>query len=302
MSLVQIAALLGVLFGVGCVGLAHQLLPSNPDLGGALDRLAPGRSLAAPLPARAFQEDVSASAKLGLWLMRHAPWLMLGKTPEADLDLLQYPVHRFYAAKVEYGLLGLFAPTLLNLVMWLLGLSSSLPISVLASIGLAVLFSIMPNQSVAARAAKARKTFRWGLIAYIELVAIERAAGSGARPALEQAASMSDSWVFRRIAEELSRSRWAGESPWEGLTHMGNRLQLDALVDFSEVMRLSGEEGANIYEILRNRAASLRTEIVNSDLGDATAQTQKMSLPIGGLFLVFGALLMAPVMLRAVGM
>lgn len=302
MTLMQMAALTAVLFTTGCIGLASQFSPSYPEIGSALERLSPDKSLARPVPVRAQQESMSSSARLGLWLMRHAPWLMIGRTPTVDLALLQIPLHRFYAMKVEYAALGFFFPVLTNLLLWLVGSQASIAMSVGSCVVLAAVMSVLPNQTITTRAAKARKNFQWALIAYIELVAVERHAGSAPRQALERAASMSDSWAFRRIGEELARSRWSGESPWEGLTQMGRDLELAALVDFSEVMRLSGEEGANIYEILRSRAASLRTQIVNEDLGTATAQTQKMSLPIGGLFLVFGALLMAPVLLRATGL
>ncbi len=300
MSLIQLAALMGALLGAGCVALVWQLLPAEPDLGGALDRLSPDRALARPVRRLAATEEISRSGRVGLWIMRHAPWLMLGKTSTVDLELLQIPVHRFYAQKVEYSLLGMGFPVFTNTLLWLLGSQASLVLTFGGSLLLAAVFSLVPNFTVSSQAAHARKTFQWALIAYIELVAVERHAGSGARPALERAASMSDSWVFRLLGEELARSRWAGESPWEGMTRLGRDLRLNSLVDFSEVMRLAGEEGANIYEILRGRAASMRSEIVNGDLGDAAAKTQRMALPIGGLFLVFGAMLIAPVLLRAV--
>lgn len=298
MSLIQTAALAGMCFGAGLVALAWQLIPSNPELGSVFERLSPERNLIRIGPARNSSDTISGSGRVGLWVMRSAPWLMLGKTPAVDLELLQIPLHRFYAQKVEAAALGFFAPVFMNLLLWLTGSGTSITLSVIGCFGLAILFSIQPNAEVAARAKDARRTFAWALIAYIELVAVERHAGSDPRQALERAADMSDSWVFQRIREELARSRWAGESPWEGLTRMGNQLQLDALVDFSEVMRLSGEDGAEIYQILRSRAASLRSEIVNTNLGDATAQATKMAIPTAFLFLCFAVLLMTPVALK----
>lgn len=301
MTLTQLAALVGILFGTGCVILISQVLPAAPELGSVLDRLSPDRTLSRTTQIPTHGGDISATGRIGLWISRQAPWLMLGKVAAADLDILQLPMHRFYAMKVEYALLGFLSPTIVDLGIWLIGGTMKLPLAAGASILLALVFSIMPNQSVAQRAKKARKTFQWALIAYIELVAIERHAGQGAQPALERAASMSDSWVFRRLSEELSRSRWAGESPWEGLTRLGQQLQVEALADFAEVMRLSGEKGASVYEVLRARAASLRTQIVNQDQGDATAQTQLMSIPIGGMFLVFAIMLTVPALLRVAG-
>ena len=50
----------------------------------------------------------------------------------------------------------------------------------------------------------ARKEFGRALASYIDLVALERNSGSGPRQAMEIAANIGDSWVFRRLAEELS--------------------------------------------------------------------------------------------------
>ena len=60
---------------------------------------------------------------------------------------------------------------------------------------------------------------------------------------MEAAALVGDSWVFTRLSEELTRSRWSGQPPWDALHTLADELGLPELEDFADIMRLSGEEG-----------------------------------------------------------
>lgn len=302
MTTIQLATLVGLLIAGGATLLLWQLAPAHPQLAAAIERLSPERSLALPIEQVEIGDQRSLSERAGMWTMRRAPWLLLGRTPTVDLELLQFPLHRFLAMKFEYAIFGLAMPVAIDVTLWLLGYDFSLALPFGASLLAAALLSLLPNLTIKDRAKRARMEFKWALIAYVELVAVERRAGSGGRQALEEAAQLSDAWSFRRIAEELGRTRWSGESPWEGLVKVGKRLDLPDLVDFAEVMRLSGDEGAAVYSTLRAKAASLRSEIINTNLGDATAQTQKMGMPIAGIFIVFATFVVLPVGLRLLSM
>ena len=149
-------------------------------------------------------------------------------------------------------------------------------------------------------AKKARAEFSRALGAYIDLVALERASGSGARQAMEVAATVGDSWVFRRLAEELARSRWSGVAPWEALHTLGTELGLPELDDLADIMRLSGEEGAQIYANLRARSAGMRSAMLHHELGQANAINERLSIPMSLLGAIFLAMLVAPALLRLV--
>src|SRR3546814_17692470 len=75
-------------------------------------------------------------------------------------------------------------------------------------------------------AKRARVEFARALGAYIDLVALERHNGSGVRQAMESAAEVADSWVFRRLSEELGRSRWSGLPPWDALHALAEELEI----------------------------------------------------------------------------
>ena len=118
---------------------------------------------------------------------------------------------------------------------------------------------------------------------------------------MEIAASVGDSWVFRRLSEELARSRWSGLPPWDALRKLSDELGLPELADLADIMRLSGEEGAQVYQTLRSRSQSMRTAALNAALADANAVGERMSIPMSTLGLVFMAMLIAPALLRVLG-
>ena len=131
--------------------------------------------------------------------------------------MLRIPLARFYGEKVLYAVVGLCIPPLLSALCYLLDLPLPVIIPVVATIGLATGLFWLPDVNVRDDAKKARAEFARALGAYIDLVALERHSGSGTRQAMEVAADVGDSWVFRRLGEELARSRWSGQPPWQAL-------------------------------------------------------------------------------------
>ena len=67
------------------------------------------------------------------------------------------------------------------------------------------------------------------------------------------------------------------------------------------MMRLGGEEGAQIYGQLRARSSSMRAAMLNDELAQANAVGEKMSIPMSLLGMVFLAILIAPALLRMIG-
>jgi Flp pilus assembly protein TadB len=160
------------------------------------------------------------------------------------------------------------------------------------------LMFFLPNYNAVDDARKARLEFSRALGAYIDLVALERNNGSGVRQAMEAAAVVGDSWVFRRLSEELTRSRWSGQPPWDALHALAEELGLPELDDFADIMRLSGEEGASVYANLRARSAAMRAAMLSDEISEANAVGERMTIPGSLLGVIFMALLVAPSLLR----
>ncbi len=291
----QLAAVAGALISIGVVLLGVRLMPAEPDLAEALSRLTPARGRATalgPEPATVGKE------RLGVWAMRALPPVMWVRTPTRELALLRIPLARFYGDKLTFALLDLAIPPLLSWFFGLLGLGFPIAIPAVASLGLAGVMFFLPNYNAVDEARQARLEFTRALGAYIDLVALERNNGSGVRQAMESAAEVGDSWVFTRLAEELTRSRWSGLPPWDALHTLADELGLPELDDFADIMRLSGEEGASVYANLRARSAAMRTAMLNDEIAEANAVGERMTIPGSLLGVIFMALLVAPSLLR----
>lgn len=294
----QLVLAAGALIGLG-VGLAvWRLAPAEPDLADALARLSPTYR---PPGGDASQTVTDGRDRVGVWAMRTLPAAAWGRPPTAELALLRIPVARFYGQKIIYAVVGLLIPPVLTGFFAVIGLGLPLVIPVVATLVVAAVMFFLPDYNVRDDAKRARVEFQRALGAYIDLVALERNSGSGTRQAMEVAADVADSWVFRRIAEELARSRWSGQAPWDALHALGTELGLPELDDFADIMRLSGEEGAQIYGNLRARSAGMRSAMLNAELAAANEVGERMSIPMSLLGVIFLAILVVPALLRVVG-
>jgi hypothetical protein len=298
MTVLQLAAAAGCLAGLGAAVVVWSLVPVHPHLGSALQRLDPAR--AHPVPEEPAGGRPSPRDRVGLWVQRHAPAAVWGRIPARELAILRIPVHRYFGEKALYAVLGLSFPLVATTLAWLLGWAPPVVIPVGASLVLAVVLSFIPDYNARDEARKAREEFVRGLGAFIDLVALQRAGGAGSTQALESAAEVGDSWVFQRIREELARARWAGQPPWDGLTQLADELGLPELADLADIMRLSGEEGATVYQTLRARSAGLRTALLTAEHAKANAAGERMSLPVSVLVLIFLVLLATPAFIRVV--
>ena len=290
----QLAVLAGGLIGLGLTLVVARLLPAEPDLSDAIERVSSTRSRTTARLSAAR----NGKERLGLWGLRVLPPGLWIRTPTREIALLRISVAQFYGEKLTFAGLGLVIPPGLTLLFRTLGLGIPLQIPALASIALAAVMFFIPNYNVLDDARKAHVEFSRALGAYIDLVALERLNGIGVRQAMEAAAEVGDSWVFTRLSEELTRSRWSGLPPWDALHTLSEELGLSELDDFADIMRLSGEEGASVYATLRARSAAMRTAMLNDEIAQANAVGERMTIPGSLLGVIFMALLVAPSLLR----
>lgn len=291
-----VAALSGALIGLGVALAIWRVVPADPDLADALDRLSATRPRRPADPTTAGAVD--GRERLGVWAQKHLPRLLWAATPTRDLAVLRVSSARFHGEKLLYGVLGLAIAPALTGFFTLLGFPLPGVVPVAATAALAAVMFMLPDYNARDNAQKARADFTRALGAYIDLVALERNGGSGPRQALEVAASVGDSWVFHRLAEELARSSWSGQPPWEALHALAEQLGLPELADLADIMRLAGDEDAHIYSQLRARSASLRSAMLSTELAKASQVEDRMYIPASLLGVVFMGLLIAPSLLR----
>lgn len=296
--------LAGAAVGAGVILIVAGLRPPPPDLRAALARLdatnptsftPPGRDgrdgarpgLTQRLAARMTADRGTALVEV----------LGLGRYT-ADLALLGESVEALLVRKSGYGLLGLAFPPALVTAMGLLGLALPWTIPTLAALVFAGALFFVPDLDVRHRASAARAQLRQTVCAYLELVALERAADAGAIEAVERAATIGESEGFQRLHDALTRAQLAGQPPWQGLSDLAVATGVEELGDVADIMRISGTDGAAVYATLRARAASLRTALMTQATAAANAASEHLVAPVAALGLAFMALLAYPAFAR----
>lgn len=293
---VQLAIFFGALAGLGVGVIIHELMPAEPDLGDALSRLQTPRA-----PTSMLEADSGLQERMGLLLQRRAGNIPGFRVPVHDLEIVRIPAHQWLGEKALLGLLGLVFPPIASVMFAFLGVSLPLAVPALGSLALGALLFFAPTISLRDRASRARDKFARTVGAYIELVALERLAGAGTISSLENGASIGDSWAIQRIREELTRSRLDGVAPWHGLAALADELRVPELRDLADIVKLAGEEGAQVYESLRARGRSLRNQLLTAELAKANAASETMFAPLAMLAVVFAFLLMMPAIITILG-
>ncbi|MFC1432312.1 hypothetical protein ACEZDB_16820 [Streptacidiphilus sp. N1-3] len=262
----------GVVVGLGIALLAAELRPAPPDLDTVLERLHRepvrphhGRPLEPPGPLDRFGARLVGVQ--GKWI------------PLPELALIGRTPTRFMAHKLMFALVGLVIPPALTAACALMGESLPVTLPVVGSVLLAGALWFVPDGIVRGEAKEARVEYLHGIAAYLELVALERAADCGPAEALSRAATVGRGTVFRRIADALDRATLDRRPPWDGLDSLADELALTPLQDVADIMRISGTDGAAVYRTLRARARNLRSELLAEELAKANVDSERMVAP-----------------------
>ncbi|MEU9395809.1 type II secretion system F family protein [Streptomyces sp. NPDC048324] len=277
--------------GAGVALLIRELLQPQPALGPALQRSAPA-SLTMPEP------ELDREEVWGRWLLARLERLPGVRIPTTNLALLGQGPGQFMLKKVAFAGLGLLCPVIAT-IPWIIA-GVGLPFYVPGVVGLIIagLLFITPDLAVRDQAKRAREEFAHALSAYLDLVALKRAADAGPAEALEKAAEVGEGWPFLYLQGALRRARLEKIPPYQALTELAHEYDLPVLDDVADIMRGSATDGAAVYKALRARTAALNAELLADQAAEANTASEKMTAP-GALLAVLVMLLMAfPAVIR----
>jgi Flp pilus assembly protein TadB len=292
---VSLAAGAGIAIGLLIFGLS--LRRPRPALVAALARMSSpvdARTIrSGEQPGRANRTMLSLARAVGLDRTVtdniRSDLRVLGRTPDSHIV-------RCAVTAIECGLL------LPALAFILAAGGIDLPVALPA--GLALAFAaggaLMPNLTVHAEADKRRRTFRHALGAYLDLVAMNLAAGRGVETALEQAARSGRGWAFTEIRQALYRANVMGDSPWVGLDHLGQELGIVELRELAASVGLAGDSGARVRASLAAKARTLRVRGLGEIEEAAQSANERMSLPVILLVVSFIVFIAFPATYRIV--
>lgn len=273
--------------GAGLWLFARGLLPARPSLAASLAAL---RQPVGPAPLLHPADFEGFLAHLGLpagrVLARRTPRL-LWPGLRRDLAVLGRSAERHLADKTVLGLLGLLLPAALSGVFAVEGIVVRVTVPVWASLLLAIGGFVLPDLGVHSDAQARRRDFRHALGAFLDLVVIALAGGSGVETALTDAAGVGTGWAYDQLRHALSAARLSRQPPWASLGQLGGELGIGELEELAASVGLAGTEGAKVRASLAAKAASLRAHALAEAETDGQAATERMSLPVVLLFAGF---------------
>jgi tight adherence protein C len=282
-----IILLTGIGTGIGLWLVVVGLWPRPPRLDKALAALHPPPEPAASLP----DEAVGWTARVGVPATRHLQRLGLPTaSTRRDLATLGKPVAVHLAEQATATVVGLLLPAVFAAVLALGGIGLGAGVPAAASLLFVAIGFAAPELSVRSGAAKHRAAFRYALGSFLDLVVVSLAGGAGVDQALDDAVSVGRGPAYAELRYALQEARLARIAPWGTLAALGRRIGVDELYQLAATVGLAGTEGAKVRASLRSRAAALRTRQLTDAEADASAATERMSLPVVALmagFLVF---------------
>ncbi|MER6091290.1 type II secretion system F family protein [Streptomyces bluensis] len=283
----MIVMLLGALFGAGTTALVYGLRPPRPALADVLTAL---NAPAAPADSRTHEsDDTEWATRLG---KRAVPVVRaLGfPTPSlrADLAVCGMDEEQHLAGKAVCATAGLVAPWAAVLVLRLgAGIEAGWWVPSVGSLALAVVLFFAPDLSVHRQADQRRREMRHTLSLVLDLTVIALAGGAGVQQALAQAVAAPQGWSAMRLRHALHVAQLTRTSPWSHLGDLGRHLAVGDLTELASTLNLAGSEGAKIRGSLAAKARAMRRRRISQADGAAQAATERMSLPVVGLFAAF---------------
>ncbi len=289
-----LALLAGLLMAGGLWCVTAAFFRPVPGLQAALDRLSGETDTrTGPDPAPAG----SRSDRLGASLYRLSP-VRLTETQRTALQLQNTSIAEFYADKAVMAIVGAVLPGVCG---FLLGVTFEVPWPVPAVAGVVggIIGFFVPDLQLHRAAAVARSGAGEALLAFIELVTLERLTNASATQALHNAASLSEVPLFLQIRVALERARLEQQPPYAELRRLGDRLRLPELGDVADVMQLD-ESGAALSETLRARVRELRDAHLSRQQTIAATEAEGMTIYMTIPALIFGLIFLVAAMLRIV--
>ncbi|MEU5874222.1 type II secretion system F family protein [Glycomyces sp. NPDC047369] len=262
---VLLAAALGITFGLAAAGAVLVLRPARPRAAAAL------ASVTDRAPLASIADDRGE-------VRRWPPPRMRTDLAAIELSpaLFRHRLVRTVTAAVAVPLIGA-------------GLLTAAGIGgvLVPAAGLSAFAGLIAYQltraHLRAEANDARDEYRRGLATYLGLAAMRLSSGAGIESALRKAAAAGHGPVFAAIRAALDRAALLGQSPWDALADLGERVGVAAFEQLGATAGLAGESGARIGTSLADRARALRLARLAELETKANIATERMSLPVVAL-------------------
>lgn len=261
-------------------------------------RLADAMAALTEPPANPHAGEAADAPRLGRWWVTTRR-VVASETLERQLRLKGRTLSVHYQHKLLGAIAGFALPLLAGLAMWAVTRQVT-AIPLLVAVSAAAIGFLLPDVRLRAASAEASDDATEALLTYFDLVTLERLANQSGTQALHAAAALSDAPVFAAIRGGLERARLEQRAPYSDLKALGKELELPALADLADVMKLD-ESGASLAGALRARVKELRDAHLTAMKVAATAVSERMTIWMVVPSLVFGLFFLVPPLLTIIG-
>jgi len=283
--------LLGAGIGVGLVLIWRTLLPPLPPLLARLERLDRPAIGGGTIGERAPSPMAVLARTLGFPRV-------VSRSTSTDLRLVDRSLDEHLARCLIASCAGVIAAPALAALLLMGGVAASLPMVAAVSVVLGAAGPLVCATSVRKEADQRRRAFHHALGAFLDVVAINLAAGRGVEGALDTAAAAGEGWAFSALRHALYRAKVMGTTPWTGLDELGASLGLPVLQELAASVGLAGDSGARVRASLSAKARSLRARGLADVEAAAQSANERMSLPVILLLCGFIAFIGYPAIVR----
>ncbi len=281
----------GMILALGACLLVAAFRPRHPRLADAILALSAA-------PAAPGADEVADAGRMGRWWVRTRR-VVASETLERQLRLKGRTLSVHYQHKLVGALVGAALPLVAGLVLWIVTRQVT-AVPLIVAVALAAAGFLVPDLRLRAASDEASDDATEALLTYFDLVTLERLANQSGTQALHGAAALSDVPVFAAIRGSLERARLEQRPPYADLKALGKELELPALADLADVMKLD-ESGASLAGALRARVKELRDAHLTAMKVAATATSERMTVWMVIPSLVFGLFFLVPPLLTIVG-
>lgn len=274
----------GGLAAGGLFWLAWQLLARTPAVRPAMRRLQPD----------GVGQRVPSAASV--WWRRWFGWVW--RAPTRELALLERTPRQYALGLAVSASIGAAATIVLTAAAGMAGIALPLvlPAGLAAAVGAVAAWAA--HHDVLRRAGRTRREFRRAVCSYLDMVALELAAGHGPVAALERACAHVHGTTFDRLRETLLDAQLRLHQPWEDLRELAASIDVPELGDVGDIVAAAGADGAVVHETLLARAESLREQIHVEALARAKAVTAALDIPGAVLLLIVAGFGLYPLLAR----
>jgi tight adherence protein C len=281
---VTAAAIVGCALGLGLYLIVRGLFPSRPTLAMQVATLL-NRREPEPAPPESKSEGVQAALEQRygsslVELLATAGLDLRSTSRMQDLRVTGGRIETLVVEKVMLATTGALFPLLLSGGLSLGGVHLPTGLLALASLLFGAAGFLLPDASLRQRANERRKSFRYALSAFLDLVSISLAGGGLVQGSLQDAVAVGRGWAFDEFRRPLELTREKGRPPWEDVGRLGQELGVPELEELAGSLTLAGAEGARVRQSLMAKAESLRQRRMSEAEAEANESSERMVLPL----------------------